>query len=96
MRKPPDGGNGGQAKFKGVRIGMITKERQIRSWFQKIKQQVMATANRTDRDYIIVMWLGVLNGLRLTNAITLAEYNNLYTDISDFASTLDAEQEGVI
>lgn len=75
---------------------MITKERQIRSWFQKIRQQVIATANRTDRDYLIMMWVGVLNGLRLTNAITVAEYNTLYTDIKDFASALDAEQERVI
>lgn len=75
---------------------MITKERQIRSWFQKIRQQVTATANRTDRDYLIMMWVGVLNGLRLTNAITVAEYNTLYTDIKDFASALDAEQERVI
>ena len=50
----------------------MVDKKQIRSWIQKQKQLINETQEEKSRDYIVMMWLGYLNGLRLTNAITVS------------------------
>jgi len=69
---------------------MRSKNQQIRCWVQKQKALVNETPEQRDKDYLIAMWQGYLNGLRLTNAITMQEYNSLYDEMYQFASGFEA------
>ena len=55
----------------------MQKEQQLRVWIQKQKRLISEATEQKDRDYIAMMWQGFLNGLRLTNAITWQEYQEL-------------------
>lgn len=68
----------------------VTRDRQIRIWVQKQKKLVNEAPDRQSRDYIVMMWLGYLNGLRLTNAITYAEYGSLYSELQEYAAGIEA------
>lgn len=59
----------------------MSKDKQLRAWIQKQKQLINEAPSDQERDYIGMMWLGYLNGLRLTNAITKPEYDSLYQEI---------------
>jgi len=59
----------------------MNKDKQLRAWIQKQKQLINEAQSDQERDYIAMMWLGYLNGLRLTNAITKPEYDALYQEI---------------
>jgi len=59
----------------------MSKDKQLRTWIQKQKQLINEAPSDQERDYIAMMWLGYLNGLRLTNAITKPEYDSLYQEI---------------
>lgn len=69
---------------------MITKQKQIRIWVQKQKRLISEAPDQQTRDYIIMMWMGYLNGLRLTNAITYAEYKALYSELQEYAAGVEA------
>jgi hypothetical protein len=64
----------------------VTKDRQIRIWVRKQKQLAKEAPDRQTRDYILMMWLGYLNGLRLTNVITYTEYRSLYRELKEYAA----------
>lgn len=66
------------------------KQKQLRAWIQKQKQLVSEAAEEKDRDYIAMMWLGFLNGLRLTNAITWMEYNDLCSELQQYIAGFEA------
>lgn len=67
----------------------VTKDKQIRIWVQKQKKLANEAPDQKSRDYIIMMWLGYLNGLRLTNAITYTEYSSLYSELQDYAAGME-------
>lgn len=69
---------------------MDNKERQLRIFVQKQKRLIAEAPEQKDRDYIVMMWLGYLNGLWLTNAITYQEYKELYGEIQLFAAGVEA------
>lgn len=69
---------------------MNNKDKQLRQWVQKQKTLISEDAEQKDRDYIAMMWLGYLNGLRLTNAITYAEYQSLYVEIQEYIAGIEA------
>ncbi len=69
---------------------MCNRDKQIRVFVQKQKQLIAEATEQEDKDYIAMMWLGYLNGLRLTNAISYAEYKDLYNEIQLFAAGADA------
>lgn len=64
----------------------MVDKKQIRSWIQKQKQLINETQEEKSRDYIVMMWLGYLNGLRLTNAITYQEYKELYDELNRYVA----------
>lgn len=68
----------------------VTKDKQIRIWVQKQKKLVNEAPDQQTRDYIVMMWLGYLNGLRLTNAVTYAEYKALYSELQEYATGIEA------
>ena len=68
----------------------MQKEKQIRVWVQKQKQLICEATNQNERDYIAMMWLGFLNGMRLTNAITYQEYDSLSKEIQQFVTGFEA------
>ena len=68
----------------------MNKKKQLRNWIQKQKQLISEAAEQKDRDYIAMMWLGYLNGLRLTNAITYMEYQALYDEIQQYIAGFKA------
>jgi type II secretory pathway component GspD/PulD (secretin) len=65
------------------------KDKQLRAWIQKQKCLINEAADQKDRDYIAMMWLGYLNGLRLTNAITYREYQEMYDEIQKYIAGLE-------
>lgn len=68
----------------------MQKEQQLRVWIQKQKRLISEATEQKDRDYIAMMWQGFLNGLRLTNAITWKEYQELSREISEYAEGFEA------
>ena len=68
----------------------MQKEQQLRVWIQKQKRLISEATEQKDRDYIAMMWLGFLNGLRLTNAITWQEYQELSREIVEYAEGCEA------
>ena len=68
----------------------MEKEKQLRVWIQKQKLLINEASEEAERDYIIMMWLGYLNGLRLTNAVTKLEYDNLYREIKQYIDGIEA------
>lgn len=69
---------------------MMSKEKQIRTWVQKQKNLINEAIDQQQRDYIAMMWLGYLNGLRLTNAITYQEYKELNDEIQRYIAGVEA------
>lgn len=69
---------------------MTSKEQQLRAFVQRQKQLIAEAPEQKDRDYIAMMWLGYLNGLRLTNAITYTEYKALYDEIQQYVAGMEA------
>ena len=61
---------------------MSEEEKMLRKWIQNHKQLISEAPDEKQRDYITMMWLGYLNGLRMSNAITWAKYNNCMTSCS--------------
>lgn len=68
----------------------MQKEQQLRVWIQKQKRLISEATEQKDRDYIAMMWQGFLNGLRLTNAITWKEYQELSREIVEYAEGCEA------
>lgn len=68
---------------------MTRKDKQLRAWIQKQKSLLNEATEQKDRDYISMMWLGYLNGLRLTNAITYREYQEMYDEIQKYIAGLE-------
>ena len=71
---------------------MSEEEKMLRKWIQNHKQLISEATDEKQRDYITMMWLGYLNGLRMSNAITWAKYNNLYDELQRFAAGMEAAQ----
>lgn len=71
----------------------MQKEQQLRVWIQKQKRLISEATEQKDRDYIAMMWQGFLNGLRLTNAITWQEYQELSREIVEYAEGFEAAWE---
>lgn len=67
----------------------MSKDKQLRIFVQKQKQLIAEAPDQKDRDYIAMMWLGHLNGLRLTNAITYAEYTALYDELQQYIAGME-------
>ena len=68
----------------------MQKEQQLRVWIQKQKRLISEATEQKDRDYIAMMWQGFLSGLRLTNAITWKEYQELSREIVEYAEGCEA------
>ena len=68
----------------------MQKEQQLRVWIQKQKCLISEATEQKDRDYIAMMWQGFLTGLRLTNAITWQEYQELSREIAEYAEGFEA------
>ena len=67
----------------------MDKKRQLWIWAQKQKQLIDEAKIPKDRDYLMLMWLGYLNGMRLTNAITREEYKTLYEEIRNYITGVE-------
>ena len=70
----------------------MSKEKQLRVWIEKQKRFVDQAKDQNERDYIIMMWVGFLNGMRMTNAITFAEYGALYDEAKKYAERFDVSR----
>lgn len=68
----------------------MEKETMLRKWIQKHKTLINEATDKTQRDYLVMMWVGYLNGLRVSNAISWDEYKNLYKEIQEFAEGAEA------
>lgn len=68
----------------------MDKQKQIRGFVQKQKSLINEAVTEKDRDYLAVMWLGFLNGLRLAGSITWTEYNSLYDEIQQYIAGIEA------
>lgn len=69
---------------------MTSREKQIRIWVQKQKNLMQEATDQNQKDYLCMMWLGYLNGLRLTNVITSAEYRALDLELQEYAAGIVA------
>lgn len=69
---------------------MIKKEMMLRKWIQNHKKLICEAPDEKQRDYIAMMWLGYLNGLRMAGAITWEEYNSLNDELQRFVAGMEA------
>lgn len=67
---------------------MINK--QIRGFIQKQKGLIAEAPTMLDKDYLCMMWLGYINGLRLAGAVTFKDYQDLDKEIHDYVTGADA------
>ena len=67
----------------------MEKEVMLRKWIQKHKALINEAPDKTQRDYLVMMWVGFLNGLRVSNAISWNDYNSLYKEIQEFAEGVE-------
>ena len=68
----------------------MEKQKQIRGFIQKQKLLINEASDEKERDYLAMVWLGFLNGLRLTDCITWQEYQSLYDEIQQFIAGIEA------
>lgn len=68
----------------------MEKETQIRGFVQKQKSLINEATTENERDYLVMVWLGFLNGLRLTNYITWQEYQDLYNEMLQYVAGIEA------
>ena len=68
----------------------MEKEVMLRKWIQKHKALINEAPDKIQRDYLVMMWVGFLNGLRVSNAISWNDYNSLYKEIQEFAEGVEA------
>lgn len=68
----------------------MNKNKQIRGFVQKQKMLISKAPTGQAREYLVMMWLGFINGLRLTNAISWSEYRELDREISDYVRGVEA------
>lgn len=65
----------------------------VREQAKKWKKQIREASGRRSRDYIVSMWMGYLNGLRMADVITYDEYIALYEELKDYAAGADLVRE---
>ena len=65
----------------------------VREQAEKWKKQIREASGRRSRDYIVSMWMGYLNGLRMADVITYDEYLVLYAELKDYAAGADLVRE---
>ncbi len=63
----------------------------IREQEEKWKKQIREASGRRSRDYIVSMWMGYLNGLRMAGVLTYGEYLVLYGDLKEYADETETE-----
>ncbi len=61
----------------------------VREHADRWKRQISEADSQRDRDYLVAMWMGYLNGLRMADVITYDEYLALYTELKDYAAGAD-------
>lgn len=66
----------------------------VRGQAEEWKRQIREAACGYGQDYIIMMWLGYLNGLQMAGVITYEEYLDLHSDVKNYAAGLEAIREG--
>lgn len=68
----------------------MDKQKQIRGFVQKQKSLINEADTERDRGYLAAVWIGFLNGLRLTNSITCQEYQDLYNEMQQYIAGIEA------
>lgn len=63
---------------------------QIRIHVARWKKQIRDTASQQSRDYLVTMWMGYLNGLRMAGIIGHGAYTELYGEMQHYAEGLEA------
>lgn len=66
----------------------------IREQEEEWKDHIRGTTDETIQDYIVLLWAGYLNGLRISRAISKGEYEDLYGEMKEYATGLELFREG--
>jgi len=67
---------------------MKTKQQQLRTMISKQKKLCNRATNDYDRFCLFGIWIGILNGMKMTNAITRQEYQDLYDEMEQYNQKL--------
>jgi len=65
----------------------------VREHADRWKRQISEADSQRERDYLVAMWMGYLNGLRMADVITYADYTELYTGMKQYVEGFGAAQE---
>lgn len=74
-------------------------KKQLYSMISKQKAMIVTEQDETRRNLAIAMWGTVLNGLKLTNAIDMQEYNKQYDELQKFVERIgehEKHQDGYV
>ena len=63
----------------------------VRGQAEEWKRQIREASDKRERDHIIFMWIGYLNGLRMAGVLTYEEYLVLYRDLKEYADKTETE-----
>lgn len=63
----------------------------VRGQAEEWKRQIREASDKRERDHIIFMWIGYLNGLRMAGVLTYGEYLVLYGDLKEYADETETE-----
>ena len=65
----------------------------VREHADRWKRQISEADSQRDRDYLVAMWMGYLNGLRMAGVITHGDYTELYDGMRQYTEGFEAAQE---
>ncbi len=65
----------------------------VREHADRWKRQISEADSQRDRDYLVAMWMGYLNGLRMADVITHGDYTGLYDGMRQYTEGFQAAQK---
>lgn len=67
----------------------MVKWKQVEGFVRKQKNIVSSTKTRGEKIAAFGFWAGVLNGFKMTGAITFEKYKNLFEELENFGEILN-------
>lgn len=66
---------------------MMDKKKQLQSFLQKTKQAIIEAEEQKDKEYLLMLWGGFLNGMKLSGYISREDYQKMFTELEEFSHT---------
>lgn len=68
-------------------------EKQLQAFVVKQKAMILHEKEESRRCVLVATWVGFLNGLKLTNAISKSDYTKYYDEVQNFAKEINTHED---